>query len=45
MIVDYLQEFGKANRAAMRDLLIDKFPDTLFAQPEGSESFNFAYST
>lgn len=29
MIVNYLQEFGKANRAAMRDLLIDKFPDTL----------------
>lgn len=29
MIVNYLREFGKANRAAMRDLLIDKFPDTL----------------
>ncbi len=29
MIVNYLQEFRKANRAAMRDLLIDKFPDTL----------------
>lgn len=29
MIINYLQEFGKANRAVMRDLLIDKFPDTL----------------
>ena len=29
MIVNYLREFGKANRAAMRDLLMDKFPDTL----------------
>lgn len=29
MIVNYLREFGKANRAAMRELLIDKFPDTL----------------
>lgn len=29
MIVNYLQEFGKANKAAIRDLLIDKFPDTL----------------
>lgn len=30
MIVNYLREFRKANRAAMRDLLIDKFPDTLW---------------
>lgn len=29
MIVNYLQEFGKANKAAIRDLLVDKFPDTL----------------
>lgn len=29
MIVNYIREFGKANRAAIRDLLIDKFPDTL----------------
>lgn len=29
LIVTYLREFGKANRAAMRELLIDKFPDTL----------------
>ena len=29
MIVDYLREFGKTNRAAIRDLLFDKFPDTL----------------
>lgn len=31
MIVNYLREFGKANKAALRDLLIDKFPDTLSA--------------
>lgn len=29
MVVNYLRKFGKANRAAVRDLLIDKFPDTL----------------
>ncbi len=29
MIINYLRKFGKANRAAIRDLLIDKFPDTL----------------
>lgn len=29
MIVNYLREFGKANKSAIRDLLIDKFPDTL----------------
>ena len=29
MIVNYLREFGKANKAAIRDLLIDKLPDTL----------------
>ena len=35
MIVNYLREFGKANKAAIRDLLIDKLPDTLsFSQKE-----------
>lgn len=35
MIVNYLREFGKGNRAAMRELLIDKFPDTLsFSQKD-----------
>ena len=29
MVVNYLRKFEKANRAAVRDLLIDKFPDTL----------------
>ena len=29
MVVNYLRKFGEANRAAVRDLLIDKFPDTL----------------
>ncbi|MGN8713019.1 hypothetical protein [Hornefia butyriciproducens] len=29
MIVDYLQKFGKANRADFRKLLLDKFPDEL----------------
>ena len=29
IVVNYLRKFGKANRAAVRDLLIDKFPDTL----------------
>lgn len=29
MMVNFLREFGEANRAAMRDLLIDKFPDIL----------------
>lgn len=29
MIVNYLEEFGKANKAAIRDLLVGKFPDTL----------------
>ena len=29
MIVNYLREFEKANKAAIRDLLIDKLPDTL----------------
>lgn len=29
MIVNYLREFGKANKVAIRDLLIDKLPDTL----------------
>ena len=29
MIVNYLREFAKANKAAIRDLLIDKLPDTL----------------
>ena len=29
MIVNYLQEFEKANKADIRDLLFDKFPDTL----------------
>lgn len=29
MVVNYLRKFGKANRAAVRDLLIDKFPNTL----------------
>lgn len=29
MIVNYLEEFGKANKAAIRDLLINKLPDTL----------------
>ncbi len=29
MIVDYLKNFGKANRADLRKLLLDKFPDGL----------------
>lgn len=30
MIVDYLQQFGKANKADFRKLLLDKFPDGWF---------------
>ena len=29
LIVDYLQKFKKANRAELRELLFNKFPDTL----------------
>ena len=29
MIVDYLEQFGKANRADFRELLVDKLPDGL----------------
>lgn len=29
LIIDYLQQFGQANRAELRKLLLDKFPDGL----------------
>ena len=29
MIIDYLKKFGKAKRSDMRELLLNKFPDTL----------------
>lgn len=35
MIVDYLQQFGKANKADFRKLLLDKFPDGWFKKQKG----------
>ena len=29
LIIDYLKQFGQANRAELRKLLLDKFPDGL----------------